>query len=271
MSALDSIVSYAVIAGSERQIGYVTDLEGDYDYWKRYLSYSKVLTVSSQNIELREGCHFVFGGDVIDRGPGDLRIVTDLLSLKEKYPSRVHLILGNRDCNKLRLLFALHPNVMKTYPNAYWLRNIADPKLLVLEKDPEYKLDNSISKLKWILKETMGCPKSFELRSQELRQLAQASDDEAVVQSYIDMVSPTGILTRYLSCCQVAAVMGEVMFVHGALHKHNLGYIPPCYAESDDVLQPEKRLSNAIEWANEINKFVKSEVVISHNLFGEYK
>eukprot|EP00961_Rhodomonas_salina_P000442 6061-Rhodomonas_salina.1 len=38
-----------------------------------------------------------------DKGIGDVRFVRLLLALKKKYPERVHWIIGNRDCNKLRL------------------------------------------------------------------------------------------------------------------------------------------------------------------------
>ena len=47
-------------------------------------------------VKLRNNCHFVYGGDVCDRGDGDLRILKDLLRLKDDAPNRVHFILGNR-------------------------------------------------------------------------------------------------------------------------------------------------------------------------------
>ena len=69
---------------------------------------------------LNENCHFIYGGDVCDRGRGDIRILTDLVNLKEKYPDRVHFILGNRDVNKLRLPFTLHPNLVSRLPSVFW-------------------------------------------------------------------------------------------------------------------------------------------------------
>jgi hypothetical protein len=53
-------------------IGYVSDVEGDYCYWKKYLSVSKVLEPSSSSETapptLKDGCQFVFGGDSVDKG-----------------------------------------------------------------------------------------------------------------------------------------------------------------------------------------------------------
>ena len=46
---------------------------------------------------------FVFGGDTGDKGRGTIRFVKALIALKQKYPDRVHLILGNRDLNKMRM------------------------------------------------------------------------------------------------------------------------------------------------------------------------
>lgn len=84
-----------------------------------------------KNLNLREGCHLVYGGDVCDRGPGDLRLIMDLLQLKQRYPNRVHFILGNRDCNKLRLLFEVNDHVLRMSPKVYWLRESSTSHQLV--------------------------------------------------------------------------------------------------------------------------------------------
>jgi hypothetical protein len=80
----------------------------------------------------------VFGGDVVDRGDGDLRILRDLMQLKRAYPTRVHFILGNRDLNKVpppsttpdecvHLPIALH---------LWFLRTYTPPRLFVLPPTP---------------------------------------------------------------------------------------------------------------------------------------
>ena len=106
-------------------VSYCTDIEGNYDYWQRWLGMSKVVTrldeegkrmhiphtwtgrashsamsivsnstMNSINIaksyggrypdpvyppyaklQLKPNCHLVFGGDVCDRGPGDIRVL----------------------------------------------------------------------------------------------------------------------------------------------------------------------------------------------------
>lgn len=53
------------------RVGYATDIEGNFDYWNKYLSVSEVLYKEGSNprsIRLEEGCQFVYGGDVCDRG-----------------------------------------------------------------------------------------------------------------------------------------------------------------------------------------------------------
>ena len=57
-----------------------------------------------------------FGGDVCDKAPGSLQITQQLVSAKKRYPDRVFLIVGNRDMNKLRLLFELTDEAMVRMP-----------------------------------------------------------------------------------------------------------------------------------------------------------
>jgi len=86
-------------------VGYVSDLEGAIAHWDAYLSQSKVLLLldrpdeKGRRVVLRDNCHFVFGGDVCDHGSGDIQILRELVDLKERYPSRVHLILGEYSCS----------------------------------------------------------------------------------------------------------------------------------------------------------------------------
>lgn len=78
-------------------------------------------------------------------GPGCVRVLKDLVQLKEDYPERVHLILGNRDINKLRIQFSMHPTVLKTLPAVKWLK--LPPEETV---GPDYKLNDPESKMKWV-------------------------------------------------------------------------------------------------------------------------
>ena len=107
------------------KIGYVTDIEGNYDYWNRYIQLSEVVRRDpvTNKLLLQDRCWLVFGGDVCDRGPGDIRITRDLIELKEKYNERVHFILGNRDVNKFRIRPELQLALLQRPPIAYWLKD----------------------------------------------------------------------------------------------------------------------------------------------------
>lgn len=74
----------------------------------------------TEELDLHEDYQVVYGGDVWDRGVGDLRIINDIVSLKKRHPSRVHIILGNRDINKLRLLSELDEDAVKKDLQTYW-------------------------------------------------------------------------------------------------------------------------------------------------------
>ena len=51
------------------EVGYATDVEGNLNYWNQYVQASRVLERDRNKIiQLKNGCQFVYGGDVCDRG-----------------------------------------------------------------------------------------------------------------------------------------------------------------------------------------------------------
>lgn len=129
------------------QLGYATDVEGNLDFWNKYVCHSKVLSRDSitGNLILHEQCMFVYGGDTCDRGCGDLQVLKDLIYLKETYPGQVYLIMGNRDINKLRLPVAMHPQVLSLKPDCYWALPSSN-----IDSIPDYVVGDPISKMKWV-------------------------------------------------------------------------------------------------------------------------
>jgi hypothetical protein len=98
-------------------------------FWNRWVDMSSVVTRNqSCELELKEDCQVVYGGDVWDRGSGDLRVIRDIVSLKKRYPSRVHIVLGNRDINKIRLVSELTDEAVKKDLRTYWTGRLTAEK-----------------------------------------------------------------------------------------------------------------------------------------------
>ena len=158
-------------------------------------------------------------------------VLRQLLSLKQRYPTRVHFLMGNRDINKMRIVNELGilceeddastagDNVDCTLPHhdgVYWLRGTENEESIVPTSAAE--------RLKWMLRRTMGSVDAFQLRREELQRerfavmnqkpvslcpldyttdtsldaaSAAAVSDEEVVQSYMQ------------SCCPVAGIMSQ--------------------------------------------------------------
>jgi hypothetical protein len=89
------------------RISYITDVEGDADYLKRYVEQSKVLCfrpVSERSDDdfpyptcmdfQRSTDSLVFGGDMWDQGGRDLYVIRQFLNLKRRCPDRVHFVMG---------------------------------------------------------------------------------------------------------------------------------------------------------------------------------
>jgi hypothetical protein len=189
-------------------IAYLSDAEG---LWSKLVSFTEgnpcVRLDEAGHLQVAPGCIFVFGGDAIDRGPSSRRIVATLLEARERQPDQVVLLAGNRDINKLRLPRELTGQPPRRAPE-------------------EIRQASRADLLRWIFSNTMGAKMAFEARRSELRAEGADSSDEAVVESYLTDLSPTGPMTRYLAACQLAYRSGATLFVHGGVTHESLGRVP---------------------------------------------
>jgi hypothetical protein len=252
-------------------VSYVTDIEGNWNYWDRFVRVSDVLKLTEKvdpttkaidrEINLKENCHLVFGGDVCDRGPGDLRVVRELLDLKEAYPDYVHFILGNRDVNKLRLAVELDDCMLSSAGKVYWIDASSGGETGKTQSElANSGSQNAVDRLKWILKSTMGSPGAFEYRRQELALEGKPHEDMDIVNSYLEWVQPnSGELFRFMAHGKIALIIGDTLYVHGALKPSNIGWVPPKRGENP----AGKVVENLRKWVDEINGFLDDEVDLS--------
>lgn len=248
--------------------GFVTDVEGDFAYWSRYVGLSRVLRRVDGRLELKDGCHLVFGGDSVDRGTGDLRFLKELLTLKSAYPDRVHLILGNRDINKMRLTAELCEKHWLpddgSHPGVYWVPGSTPA---AFQQKHGLDEDNRANRLKWMLKDNLGSPDAFEFRRVELSTFrscepSNVSDDE-VLESYLQSVAPYGLMTEYLQQAQLAAIVGDCLFVHGACLPRSIGKVPPFNYDENSALPFSASFSKVDcvhEWVAQLNLFASRQV-----------
>jgi hypothetical protein len=176
----------------------------------RDASYDHLVDISRFRLTFRDSTsHFVFGGDAFDHG-ADLTFGRVLLDFKRRFPTRVHLLLGNRDVNKMVLSPRMAPSVTGMAADAAEQRCFSLPPLsrdvvaaAAMTKQLSYKdylrqqqqqqsrahhdgtaaaspskagssnqlLADPVTFLQWALKHKMGCPNTFEHRRQELQEL----------------------------------------------------------------------------------------------------
>ena len=245
-------------------VGYVTDVEGDLEFWRGFVALSHVIEDpepddhSLLRLSLRPNCHLVFGGDAVDKRDGDLRFLRSLLGLRARHPDRVHLILGNRDINKMRLPAELsdrHWLPAAEHPGVYWRQGMSAGSWLAQQPTDSLRADTRANRLRYMLQDTMGSPRAFELRRSELQQLGGADggecSDDDVLHSYERSLRPGGLMREYLQHARLAALVGPCLFVHGAVGADSLGVVPGLAASGGP---PAGRLPLR-EWVDGLNAF----------------
>jgi hypothetical protein len=207
-------------------IAYLTDVEGRWDKIEAFTAGNAHVTRDGDRLFVRAGDRFVYGGDVVDRGPAGRRVLSALIDVHRRQPEQVVLLAGNRDINKLRL-----PAELSGRPPA--------------RTPPEVLRGSRADLLRWILSNTMGGARAFDHRRAELA----TNDDERVVDSFLEDVAPGGLLREYLARARLAFREGCTLFLHGAVTAENLGRVP---------LHPVQRGTDA--WISRLNQFFGDEI-----------
>ena len=255
----------------EIEVAYVTDVEGNLDYFDRWVARSSVLKYTEPDVLdfTHDSAYFVFGGDAMDRGDGGMRFTRRLVALKKRYPSRVFLLAGNRDLNKVRFTSEFSESDLKRdprdIPGPHW-----DPKAPTLytylsevaeargEPGGASAVDSRTERMHYYLRHTLGCPNTFEGRRHELAVLGEAAEpvsDTAVVDSLIADILPGGVLRSYLEHACIACVLGNTIFVHGAIDANAVGLVPDDGTRffNPPAPQPMRRVHDVHEWVGEMN------------------
>ncbi|ETV95840.1 hypothetical protein H310_10884 [Aphanomyces invadans] len=235
------------------KILYVTDVEGNWEYFLRFVRTvatsphsAGALSLVDGRLVLQPGYIFVFGGDVGDKGNGTLRLVHLLVDAKQRYPDRVVLIAGNRDVNKMRWtseftdaemnLATMDPGIKDGphwIPEASrkhlgivpYLTQLLDAQAATTAPVTEVDLtsvNTPVNRIKWILACTMGSDGDFERRRSELAFLRGCAADESisdddVLRSFRSSVDDGGIVRTYLKLCVLGIALGSTLIVHGGV------------------------------------------------------
>jgi len=248
---------------SDETVEYLTDVEGNWDYFLRWLDYSRVLALvpttgvcaETHRLELRPKSYFVFGGDAVDKGMGDVRFVKAMTQLKRDYPDRVFLVMGNRDANKLRFSAELEPGLNGNDFDPYWEPKHKKYDAFLEEQKLE---DGPVSTLKWILACTMGANTAFEFRRDELAHIEGKARDEVtddnVLESFrasVDIHGKDPWMLEFLRVGCLMVVIGDVVFVHGGIVTREQLYTVP---------GSPTRACSLEKWADELNAFYKAQI-----------
>lgn len=258
----DEDCDHGVVAwkSHDMRLEYMTNIEGQWAAFMEYVDQSPNLWMDDEETVLMDSnTIFVFGGDVCDRGTGDIRIVKSLLDLKRRNPGRVFWVLGERDINKLRLFSELDENEKGRPIDVYW-----EPEYTPIRRYCELEKDDPIDRmcrLEWTLAEAMDAPDAVHYRKQELLELQGLSDTKAVIEakhvlgSFRDQVNPTHtakdpFMLEYIRKGYLALIVGDALFVHGAVRRGQLGFIPGA-----------RRARRAVEWVKDLNKWKDDQLM----------
>lgn len=194
--------------------------------------------------KLKTDYTFVFMGDVCDREMGSIRITNILLYLKKINGDRVIWLIGNRDINKLRLLYELNneyankeyvltTNKDKTISmiDEYFNQDTINP---ILDGRTKYlsdknNLNSKMEYFKLLMFKTYGAAQDInKFRGKELELLYGSSSNEMIYVSYI-----LSVFNDYISVKKCRSKKSNTYDVDKI--KQMLSYYIENYSEKESV------------------------------------
>jgi len=292
---------------------FLTDVEGNWEYFTAFVERSEGLSFTGGQpryhddgaceLTLHEGWCFVHGGDSCDKGGavgGSVRVVRTLVALKNKYPDRVTLILGNRDLNKMRWSAQLafergsydaqtgfatwnEWNTLERVDGPCWVADDAKRaamtpmayyrKLLAKEKGvkPEevsdadaLLIDTVANRIRWHFKEMMGADGEFERRRLELTFLKRLHDAHAAEATEADVVWSTVASVEEGGFMREYIELGSLAHVHrNCLYMHGGIVGGGCKADEHAVGAvpgSDERIDDVHEWVAALNQWKSTQV-----------
>ncbi|MDX1902464.1 MAG: metallophosphoesterase [Gammaproteobacteria bacterium] len=210
-----------------------------------------------------ERAHFIFNGDLLDRGKFGFDHLRLLTQFKLNYPDQVTLIAGNRDINKIRLSTELDKSQIRERllhcESPRWVSHQTRPLDTVAGQDINALTDEEcqLIYLKWMLKDTMGSPHAFRYMREalEAENPQKTITDKDILNRFLQETSPDGPMGEYLSLTQLIEVIPgtSVLTLHGGLMPTNIGRTP-------DMKADEPMIENIYEWAHRYNQWYQQQI-----------
>ena len=263
---------------------FLSDLEGNGEKWNTFIKSSGCFSGSSpsinkqmngyQNVQklkqiralsLKTSCIFFFLGDAVDKGNDTIRILRDLVYLKEVFPRNVRLVPGNREINKLRWLQEISKDGKIIPENFYKFTMSKFPP----SKANSYIKNKSYNKIfGGYFGGTFGAPKAMDFRSEELglndlknnnfhdwikKILISLREDVGTYKnrkSGSEKGGPSrGLLRRYLELSEVVIRHKDILLSHGYIGPDSLGEVP------GSRRMQTSSLGSIDQWIKSLNKF----------------
>jgi len=278
---------------------FLSDLEGNGEKWDTFIKssgcfqgYSPPINKnlngfknvqqmrSRQSLKLNNNCSFFFLGDAVDKGNDTIRILRDLVYLKEVYINDVFLVPGNREINKLRWLQEFSKDG-KIVPDNFYKFTMS--KFPIQEAKGLIASKNFNGLFNKYFGGTFGAPKAMEFRSQELGldNLRQSNYNQWIttilkslredVETYKNNTGgpSRGLLRRYLELSSMVVRYNDLLLSHGYIGPDSLGKVPLNNGRynSYDI----NTLRDIDNWIRALNKFKKDNlrVIIEKGHYGQ--
>ena len=235
---------------------FIGDLEGCQDKSHKNVPQSDLLckqntyTVISDILNNNEHTHVAFLGDYFDQGPHMIESINGIADLITKHPTQVHVILGNRDLNKMRLKIEQDLK-KKDY-------SVTDKKNTSIFKDwrGEGKLDltDEGGRIQKLLANTCGAGKALENLAKELGDKNNDDNKKKALELYTNIFTKDFVDGHsFVKNCQILFNHGKIIEIVNVGEKkvllsHSGSFSPAVFSiDLDEIKEPDEQDLNNYE------------------------